>query len=131
MANKVNWLKINGVKMPTPSGFTYVEADFDTEDSVRSNTGILSRNRVRRGVLSPEYTWNAITTAQLNTILAAIEPVAVQVIAFDPKNTNADTTPYQKEFTAYAAATRKASVVLPRDDPMDTLWKISIAFIEY
>lgn len=127
----VNWLTINGVKMPTPSGFTYVEADFDTEDSVRSNVGLLSRNRVRRGVLSPEYTWNAITTAQLNAILTAIEPIAVQVTAFDPKNTNADTTPYQKTFTGYAQATRKASVVLPKDNPMETLWKISIAFIEY
>ena len=120
------WLKLDGVTMPTPSGYTYVEADFDSPDSTRSETGVLTRDRIRRGVMSPELTWSAITTEQLRTLLNACVPEKISVQIFDPLSST-----YTKTFTGYAQATRKASVVIPRKDPLDTLWSISISFIEY
>ena len=127
---KLYWLKIDGVVMPTPSAYTYVEADFDSPDTARSETGILIRDRIRRGVVSPELTWNAITTAQLSLLLDACKPEKIQVSVFDPMYAEGEV-PYIHTFTGYAQATRKAQVVIPRKDPKDTLWKISISFIEY
>ncbi len=116
--------------MPTPSGYDYIEADFDSADSTRSETGVLNRDRIRRGVLSPQFTWQAITTKQLNTLLTAIEPERIKVTCFVPKLVNGvlDT---EHEFEGYAQATRTATVVCPKDDPMETIWKISLSFIEY
>lgn len=69
MASEQIYLKIDGEVMPTPSSYEYVEADFDSPDSARSETGILNRDRIRRGVLSPKFKWKDLTTEQLNTIL--------------------------------------------------------------
>lgn len=121
------YLKIGGVTMPTPSSYDYVEADFDSPDSTRSETGVLNRDRIRRGVLSPKFKWNALTTEQLNTILAAIEPTWIEVSVFSPKATSADK---MVTFTGYAQATRTSSVILPRENPSQTLWSFECSFIQ-
>lgn len=121
------YLAINGVEMPTPSDYKYVEADFDSPDSARSETGILNRDRIRRGVLSPKFKWNALTTTELNKILKAIEPVWVQVTIFSPKATTVD---HRVTFTGYAQATREASIVLPRYNSQETLWSFECSFIQ-
>ena len=119
MASEQIYLKINGVEMPTPSHYDYVEADFDSSDSTRSETGVLNRDRIRRGVLSPKFKWQAITTEQLNTILTAIEPTWIQVSVFSPKATSSD---HLVTFTGYAQAKRSPRVKLPRQNPLETLW---------
>lgn len=121
------YLKINGVTMPTPSSYDYVEADFDSPDSTRSETGVLNRDRIRRGVLSPKFKWQGITTEQLNTILTAIEPTWITVTIFSPKSASADRL---VTFTGYAQATRTSSVVLPRFNSQETLWSFECSFIE-
>ncbi len=123
----VNWLTIDEVKMPTPSGYTYVEADFDSSDSKRSETGVLVRDVIRTNVLAPEFTWNAITTVELNKILLAVnQSPRHNITVFDPCAEG-----YQRTFEGYAQATRKVSAVLPRKDPRQTLWKLSLTFTEY
>lgn len=121
------YLKINGVTMPTPSGYDYIEADFDSPDSTRSETGVLNRDRIRRGVLSPKFKWNALTTEQLNTILTAIEPTWIEVSVFSPKATSGN---HMVTFTGYAQATRTSSVILPRYDSQETLWSFECSFIQ-
>lgn len=124
---KVNWLTIDGVKMPTPSAYKYVEADFDSENSVRSETGILTRDVIRTNVHSPEFTWNTLTTAQLKTLLQAVNQATKHdITVFDPNKDD-----FQTTFTGYVQATRKIDVVVPRDDPIDTVWKLTLSFIEY
>ena len=130
MDEKVCWLKIDGEKIPTPSGYTYVEADFDSSDTTRSETGVLNRDRIRAGVLSPKFTWQAITTESLSKILKAVEPEKIVVSIFDPKLRNSDT-PFMHTFMGYAQATRETSVIRPCDDPLETWWSLSITFIEY
>ena len=121
------YLKIGGVTMPTPSSYEYIEADFDSPDSLRSEMGILNRDRIRRGVLSPKFKWDAITTAQLNTILTAIEPTWITGSVFSPKSTSAD---HLVTFTGYAQATRTSSIILPRDNSQETLWSFECSFIQ-
>lgn len=126
MAQQV-YLKIDGVTMPTPSSYDYIEADFDSSDSTRTETGVLVRKRIRRGVHSPKFKWSALTTDQLNTILDAIEPVWITVSVFSPKKLTGDR---MVTFTGYAQATRTATVVLPRKNSIDTLWSFECSFIE-
>lgn len=121
------YLKIDGVTMPTPSSYEYIEADFDSPDSTRSETGVLNRDRIRRGVLSPKFKWNAITTKQLRKILDAVEPTWIEVTIFSPKATNSSHT---ETFTGYAQATRTSSVILPRYNSQETLWSFECSFIE-
>jgi len=123
----VNWLTIDGVKMPTPSKYTYVEADFDSSDSKRSETGYLVRDVIRTNVHSPEFSWNALTTVQLRQLLQAVnKSTRHNITIFDPNETA-----YQKTFIGYAQATRKVETLLPSENPKDTLWKLSMTFIEY
>lgn len=127
MAKEQIYLKIDGEIMPTPSSYDYVEADFDSSDSTRTETGMLVRKRIRRGVLSPKFKWKGITTEELNTILAAIEPTWIEVSVFSPKETSGD---HMVTFTGYAQATRTSSVVLPREDTQETLWSFECSFIQ-
>lgn len=123
----VNWLTIDGVKMPTPSKYTYVEADFDSSDSKRSETGVLIRDVIRTNVHSPEFSWNALTTVQLCQLLQAVNQSDTHNITiFDPNETD-----LQKTFIGYVQATRKTEAILPRENPNNTLWKLSMTFIEY
>lgn len=121
------YLIINGVEMPTPSSYEYTEADFDSSDSTRTETGVLVRKRIRRGVHTIKCKWSAITTEQLNIILKAIEPVWVTVKAFSPKVETGD---HLVTFTGYAQATRTSTVILPRYNARETLWSIECSFIE-
>ena len=127
MAKEQIYLKINDVQMPTPSSYEYVEADFDSPDSTRSETGVHNRDRIRRGVLSPKFTWNTLTTEQLNTILKAVEPTWIQVTIFSPKAASGD---HLVTFTGYAQATRTSSVILPRYNSQETLWNFECSFIQ-
>ncbi len=122
------YLKLDGVKMPTPSKYEYTEADFDSSDSARSETGVLIRKRIRRGVRTIKCTWDTLTTENLNILLKAVEPETLQVEVFTPKSTSAD---HLEKYTGYAQATRTSSIIIPRINPMDTLWKFECSFIEY
>lgn len=122
------YIKIGLVELPTPSKYDYTEADFDSPDSKRSETGYLNRTRIRRGVRTIKCKWNAITTEQLNMILAAIEPKVLNVYFFDPKSTTEDK---MSSFTGYAQATRTSTIILPRYDSSQTLWSFECSFIEY
>lgn len=121
------YLIIDGVELPTPSSYEYTEADFDSSDSTRTETGILVRKRIRHGVHTVKGKWNAITTEELNVILKAVEPVWVTVKAFSPKVTTGDR---MVTYKGYAQATRTSTIILPRYNSRETLWSIECSFIE-
>ena len=122
------YLKLDGVQMPTPSEYTYTEADFDSSDSARSETGVLVRKRIRRGVHTIKCKWNAITTEQLKILQKAVIPETLRVEVFSPTSERGD---HLVEYKGYAQATRSSAIVLPRNDPMKTLWSFECSFIEY
>ena len=127
VANEQVYLKIDGEVMPTPSTYEYVEADFDSPDSTRSETGILNRTRIRQGVLSPKFTWKGLTTEQLNTILNAVKPVWIEVEIFSPLATSDN---HLEKFTGYAQATRKSTIIIPRENVSETVWSFECSFIQ-
>lgn len=59
--------------MPTPlaGGYSVTMQDLDSENTARSETGVLTRNRIRSDVHKISCRWN-VTTSDLETIMGAI-----------------------------------------------------------
>lgn len=127
MAIEQKYLKIDGVDMPVPSKYTYVDADLDSEKSSRSETGVANRDRLRAGVRTIKCGWKAISTVELHKILNAIRPVWVQVSAASPMILTGD---HMATFTAYAQGTREATIVRQNANFLETLWSFECSFIE-
>ena len=47
---KLSWIKIYNEELPTPTEWTVVDSDFDSDDSVRDETGYLHRTVIRRAM---------------------------------------------------------------------------------
>lgn len=119
------WLEIDGETPPTPSSFEPVYSDFDSDNSKRNEAGYLHRTVIRKGQVSPKFTWKALTTLQLNQILTMIEPDHLQVTFYDPKTLRL------KTIDAYAQATRQPKLIRSRNTYDECLWSLELSFIEY
>ncbi len=123
----ITWLKIDGVKMPTPSDFSPTYSDFDSNSSTRSETGVLKREVIRKNVHSPSFDF-ILKTPQLRTLMTAIKPDKISVEYADPTSETGVTTIDE----AYAQATRTVKPVnIHYSDINKCWWSISITFIEY
>lgn len=118
------WLKIDDKLMPTPSKFTPVYSDFDSDSSARNEVGYLTRQRIRAGQVAPKFKW-VINTVKLNTLLNAIVNEHLSVTYFDPKEMAL------KTFDGYAQATRQPTLVLQKDSYAECMWEFECSFIEY
>lgn len=126
----LTYLMIDGVRMPTPSAYTPVYSDFDSEDSVRDESGRLNRTCIRFQQFAPKFKWQNITTTDLNKILVAVKGKASMTVAcFDPvwyaQNGGLH------EFTGYVQATRQPEMTLQAERYEDIRWTIELSFIEY
>ena len=118
------WLVIDDEPAPTPKGFTPVYSDFDSKNSQRNEVAKLRRECIRKGVVSPKFTWR-IQTKDLNKLLNMIVPTKLAVKFYDPM------TRQMHEFTGYAQATRQPSLVLQGEKYDDCWWDFECSFIEY
>lgn len=118
------WLMINDVLAPTPKGFTPVYSDFDTPNTKRNEVAVLKRECIRKGVVSPKFTWR-IQTEALSKLLKMIVPEKLNVKFYDPM------TMELHEFTGYAQATRQPSLVLQGKTYAECWWDFECSFIEY
>lgn len=127
--NEQIYLKINGVAMPTPTKYEYTEADFDSPDSHRSETGVMIRDPIRFDCHTVKCTWNAIKTTDLRKLKNAFKAKSqVQVAVCSPFAASSD---HLIEYTAYVQATRTYGVVLPSEGFENMLWSFECSFIEY
>lgn len=80
-------IKINGVKLPTPSEYTISIEDLDTDESKRAiNTGILERSVLRYGMYKIGITYLMKDSPDVATILKMLEPKHLNVELYDWKN---------------------------------------------
>ena len=77
------YFRINGHDVPQPAEVTYQRYDLDSEDSFRSLSGEMQRDRVAVKV-KLECRWNALTASQMNTLLSAMQDVFFTISYFDP-----------------------------------------------
>lgn len=90
-------IKIGGIDMPNPSTYQVGTEDLDSENSKRTEDGIMRRDRIRAEVYSLSLSWEALTAEQLTTVATALRPAAFNVTFFDP------VTCTEKTISAYAA----------------------------
>lgn len=82
-ASNSNLLILNGKQVVAPSEMQVVFSDLDSENSFRSVTGKMQRDRIcmKRKI---ECTWNMLTASELKVILQAVECVFFGVSYYDP-----------------------------------------------
>ena len=74
---------INGVQVTQPAEVQYNRYDLDSEDSFRSLSGEMQRDRVATKV-KLECRWNALTASQMAQLLQAMDDVFFSINYFDP-----------------------------------------------
>lgn len=119
-------LKIGGVTMPVPDleSLDVSYDDLDSENSGRGEeTGIMIRERIRANVRKYPMKWSAINGSELATLTAAISAEQFTVILLDPI-TGADAT-----MTMYAG-TRSPKCIMPASSYADSMYSLSVQFIE-
>ena len=116
-------IQINGVDMPPPVEYSVSLQDIDSENTRRTETGVLQRDRVRAGVYKIQVKW-LVTKTQLKTITDALKPAKFSVKFFDPTTS---TTPTRYMY----CGDRNADLVLNKENPDKSLWELSTSLIEY
>ena len=126
----LTYLQIDGVKLPTPSEYTAVYSDFDSDDSVRDETGYLHRNNIRSNHSAPKFKWINIKATDLAEILKAVYgKERLQVTYYDPLYYALNNALHT--FEGYIQATRQPTLTLPAEKYEDTRWTFECSFIEY
>lgn len=82
MANSYYFL-INGKNVPQPSEVVYNRYDLDSEDSFRSLSGEMQRDRIAVKV-KLECRWNALDEGEMSALLSAMDEVFFDINYFDP-----------------------------------------------
>lgn len=80
-------LTIGGVALPDPTEYKVTLQDLDSDNTTRSETGKLHRDRIRAGIYKIEVSW-VVTKAELKIITDAVAPARFSVSFFDPTKAN-------------------------------------------
>lgn len=116
-------INIDGVDLPAPVEYSVSLQDIDSENTKRTETGVLQRDRVRAGVYKLQVTWR-ITKPQLKIITDALSSAKFSVSFFDPAtNTNPTKDMYSGD--------RAGKLLYNPDNPDESLWELSTSLIEY
>ena len=118
-------ITIGSTPLPDPVEYTVSLQDIDSENTRRTETGLLTRDRVRGGVYKIQATWK-VTKTQLKTITDAIAPAKFSVSFFDPTTSSNPT----KDMYS---GDRIGNLILLKDtgSSSESLWELSASLIEY
>lgn len=116
-------IKVGTTDLPEPNEYAVTVQDLDSENTKRTETGLLNRDRVRAGVYKIQAAW-IVTTTQLKTITDAIQDAKFSVTFYDPtSSTNVTKDMY--------CGDRSGSLKLRKTNSADNLWEFSTSLIEY
>lgn len=116
-------IKIGSTTLPDPVEYSVTLQDIDSENTRRTEAGVLTRDRVRAAVYKIQAQWK-VNKAQLKTITDALKPAKFSVTFFDP-TTSTNPTKYMY------CGDRSANLILNKNNPDKSLWELSTSLIEY
>lgn len=116
-------IRIGTTDLPGPSEYSVTLQDIDSENTRRTEAGVLTRDRVRAGVYKIQAKWK-VSKAQLKIITDALAPAKFNVTFFDPTTS---TNPTRSMY----CGDRDANLVLNKASPDDSRWELSVSLIEY
>ena len=118
-------LNINNVDMPKPTSYQVSVQDLDSAETVRSESGILHRDRIRAGVRKISVSWT-VKAADISKILKAVQNESCTVKFFDPQENSIKTA------TMYAGdRVPTLSVQTNENDTDNTWWDLSFDLVEF
>lgn len=119
------FITIDGVDLPAPipGGYKINLGDLDSENSSRSQSGRLHRERIRPNVYKLQITWR-VRQETLKKITDAISPASFSCTFFD------GTTSGYKTATMYAGD-RDSNLMIRKEFDSDNIWELSVSLIEY
>ena len=120
-------IRIDGLDLPAPKdgGYDVSLQDIDSENTRRTESGVLNRDRVRAGIYKIEVTWR-VKKPQLKIITDALKPAKLSVVFFDPTTA---TSPTRQMYCG--DRTGKLLSMNDPDSPNESLWELSTSLIEY
>lgn len=72
-------IRIDGFDVKSPTTYNIKYADIDSPNSGRSDSGYLTRERLRSEVVSIDLEWTGLTSSELSLILTRLRPVSFRV----------------------------------------------------
>lgn len=119
-------ISIGGVALPNPVDYKVNLQDLDGESTLRSETGHMTRDRVRAGIYKIDVTWR-VKKPVLQLITDQLKPAKIDVTFFDP--TDSDEQHSAQMYCGDRAGTLKSYTDAGK--PEDSLWELSVQLIEY
>lgn len=116
-------LTINGVVLPEPVEYKVTLQDLDSENTTRSETGKLHRDRIRAGIYKIEASW-VVTKNELKKITDVVASARFSVNFFDPTKSSHTT-------AQMYAGDRSGGLKANAKDGNKSLWTLSCSLIEY
>lgn len=114
-------ITIGTTPLPDPAEYSVTLQDIDSENTRRTEAGVLTRDRVRAGVYKIQATWK-VNKSELIIITDAVKPAQFAVTFFDPTTSTNPTRPmYVGDRTAR----------LIHLESGQSLWELSLSLIEY
>lgn len=120
----MNLITIGGYITPAPVSYSVTASDLDSTESGRSESGVLSRECIRKNIRKINVSWR-LTTSELLELTTAIYPSAFLVTFFYP------TTGYYAENVRMYAGDRSLNLVTNVDGESSSYWDFSVNFVEY
>ena len=117
-------ITIGTTDLPAPVEYSVTRQDLDSENTGRSETGVLQRVRVRAGIYTVKPTWR-VTKTQLKIITDAIAAASFSATFFDPTTSSSPTK------TMYAGNRESKLIKFKTGDESNSLWELSVELIEY
>ena len=114
-------ITIGTTPLPDPAEYSVTLQDIDSENTRRTEAGVLTRDRVRAGVYKIQATWKVNKTG-LKKITDAVSPAKFSVTFFDPTTSTNPTRPmYVGDRTAR----------LIHLESGQSFWELTLSLIEY
>jgi len=114
-------ITIGSTELPAPVEYTVTLQDIDSENTRRTEAGILTRDRVRAGVYKIQATWK-VNKTDLKKITDAVSPAKFSVTFFDPTTSSNPT----KDMYVGDRTARLIHL-----ESGQSLWELSLSLIEY
>lgn len=114
-------IRIDGVDLPQPATYKVTLQDLDSENTTRSETGLLTRDRIRAGVYELEISWR-VNREELQLITDALSPAKFSVTFFDPTSSSLKTADMY-------AGDRQGNLLFMHAG--QSLWELSCSLMQY
>lgn len=114
-------ITIGTTPLPDPAEYSVTLQDIDSENTRRTESGILTRDRVRAGVYKIQATWK-VNKTDLKTITDAVKPAQFAVTFFDPTTSSNPT----KDMYVGDRTARLIHL-----ESGQSFWELTLSLIEY